>query len=126
MWTSTDTGGHPATSFAPGNPVYLLAAWHISPIRYLRRYHLRVKWDVFRGYQPNLRLVPLQKLHVTRRHANVPVTLQPGTFRLVYMPVIRHLRRGWYSLVGRVFLQGPQCPKTECSGQVRQTRFFVF
>jgi len=110
----------------PGSAVYVLAAWRMPPRRDLRHEHLSLRWDVFRGYQRDVSLLPLPTHHLTRRWGNVPITLVSGTFRLVYAPSVSKLPRGWYSLAARAILAGPHCPKAGCSGQVRQTRFYTY
>ena len=126
VWTSADNEGKPAAVFPPKAPVRLLAAWHVVPRTNLGRYRLHIHWDVYKGYQADVSLRPLSGLRVAWREAPVPTKLEPGTFRLTFMPAINRLAPGWYALVAGASFFGPGCPVSGCKGNARQTRFYHY
>jgi hypothetical protein len=126
VWTSADNAGKPAAVFPPKAPVRLLAAWRVVRRAHLEQYRLHIHWDVYKDYQADVSLLPLQGLRVAWREAPVPTTLEPGTFRLTFLPAINHLARGWYALVARTSFFGPGCPGSGCKGTARQTRFYHY
>ncbi|MGI8824870.1 MAG: hypothetical protein ACR2JC_04350 [Chloroflexota bacterium] len=126
MWTSADGSGHPTITFDSHTAIHLLAAWHLALRGDLRKAHLAIRWDVYRGYQRDLSLLPLSSRHVTHRNQTVKAPLQTGTFRLSFTPTVRHVHRGWYSLSAKVMLYARNCPPAGCSGEMRQSRFFTY
>lgn len=126
VWTSPAASGHPQTSIPARHAVFLLAAWQVKRDANLGHRRLRIRWDIFRGYQHNLSLVPLPRFHLVFRRALVPAALKPGTYRLVFAPSVTALKPGWYSVVARALLLGRGCPRYGCLGRgIRQTRFHV-
>jgi hypothetical protein len=126
VWTSEDSEGTPAWIFSPKTPVRLLAAWRVVPRAYLDQYRLHIHWDVYKGYQADVSLRPLARFRVAWREAPVPVTLEPGTFRLTFMPTIKRLGRGWYTVVAGTSLFGPGCPASGCRGTAREMRVYHY
>jgi hypothetical protein len=91
----------------------------------LQKDRLVIRWDVYRGFQADVSLLPSVHRRVVQRHGDVPVRLIPGTFRLVFAPSVRGLTRGWYSVTAGGYLHGPGCPGGGCVGIVRQSRFYM-
>jgi len=80
---------------------------------------------VFAGYQTDVSLAPPDVDRIAKKTAKDPSAPQPGVYRLVDAPQMKHLPSGWYSVLAQAFLYGGKCGKSGCTGQIRQNRFKI-
>lgn len=125
VWPSLKANGKPQWYFKKHANVALLAAWSMGKLQHIGKYRLHLRWTVFGGYQQDVSLLPQKHKQVAKERAKDPAKLKAGTYRLKFAPLVKHLKKGWYSLAGRAMLTGPGCPKSGCTGTVRQTRFHL-
>jgi len=125
VWTSRSPSGKAQKIFRSGLAVYLIAAWHTGSISNPDRYHLRVRWTGYSGYQSDVSLAPLDQNRIAVATLKDPIAPSAGTYRLAKAPRLQQLPSGWYSVVAQAFLTGPGCSRDGCTGPTRQNRFQV-